>query len=119
MSIYEHKVKEYVTEKNLLKLLADEQSRDILIYLIEKPRSITEISKKFTIPKSTAYRRIHELEDLELVKVAGSIINERGRRSYVYISRISSVNLSLTSDGLILDIRPNKLKVELLSLSHI
>ena len=106
-------------EENLLKVLADEQARDILVYLIEKPRSITEISKRFMIPKSTAYRRIHELEDLGLIKVAGSIINERGRRSYVYISRVNSVDISLSMDGLMLDIKPNKPKIELLSLSHI
>jgi predicted transcriptional regulator len=117
--MYKHKIKESITEKNLLKILSDKQARDILIYLIDEPRTITDISKKFDIPKSTAYRRIHELEDLGLVKVAGSIINEKGRRSYVYISKVSSVNLSVTSDGLILDIRPNKLKIELLSLSHI
>jgi predicted transcriptional regulator len=109
----------YAMDMNLLQILADKEAVDILIYLIDKPRTITDISNKFMLPKSTAYRKIHELEELGLIKVAGSIINEKGRRSYVYVSKIKNASISITSEGLELDIEPNNIKVELLSLSHI
>lgn len=108
-----------IDKDSLLKILADKQATDILTYLIKKPRSITDISKRFMIPKSTAYRRVHELESLGLIKAAGAIINEKGRRSYVYVSKVKGINLSLTSEGLIIDTEPNNIKIELLSLSHI
>lgn len=109
----------YAVDMNLLQILADKQAVDILTYLIDKPRTITDISNEFMLPKSTAYRKIHELEKLGLIKAAGSIINEKGRRSYVYISKIKDAIISLTSEGLRVDIEPNNIKVELLSLSHI
>ena len=113
MSIYEFQAKSPIKD-NILKIVADKQAIDILTYLIDKPRSITEISYRFKIPKSSAYRRIHELESLGLVRVSGSLINERGRRSYIYASKVKSAKITITKDGLEVDIEPNKVRNVLL-----
>lgn len=85
---------------NILSILANSHTREILIYLMNKPRSVQEISEKFNIPRSTVYRKMKELESLDLVKIASSIINTKGRRSYVYKSKINSISITLDKEGL-------------------
>ncbi|MEM2856186.1 MAG: winged helix-turn-helix domain-containing protein [Candidatus Nitrosocaldaceae archaeon] len=99
-----------IENEDILMILTNPQNRDILIYLIAKPRSISEIGKKFMIPKSTVYRRIMELRNAGLVNVVSSIINVRGRRTYLYMSRINKINISLSNDGLDINIERNNLK---------
>ncbi len=56
---------------------------------------------------STAYRRVHDLEESGLVHVKGSIISSDGKRYYLYRSRIKAVRMVFGVDSLYVEIVPN------------
>ena len=91
----------------VLKALADEYSRTILTFVMDKPRSVIEISMECKIPMSTAYRRIHDLEESGLVQVMGSIISDDGKRYYLYRSKIKAVRTIFGVDSLEVEVIPN------------
>jgi len=49
--------------KAILKALSDDYSRTIMNATIEEPKSVVDIVKECDVPMTTAYRRIHELEE--------------------------------------------------------
>jgi predicted transcriptional regulator len=91
----------------VLKALADEYSRQILSCIMEKPKSVIEISNECRIPMSTAYRRVHDLEKEHLVHTSGSIISDDGKRYYLYRSRIKAVRTVFGINSLSVEITPN------------
>lgn len=92
----------------VLKALADEYSRAILACIMDKPKSVVEISSECKIPMSTAYRRIHDLEEAGLVHVNGSTISSDGKRYYLYRSGIKAVRTVFGVDSLTVEIIPNE-----------
>jgi predicted transcriptional regulator len=91
----------------VLQALADEYSRTILTFIMDEPKSVIEISTECRIPMSTTYRRIHDLEEAGLVQVRGSIVNEDGKRYYLYRSRIKAVRTVFGVDSLEVEVIPN------------
>ena len=83
--------KESEFKKAILKALSDDYSRTIMNYTIEKPRSVVDIVKDCDIPMTTAYRRVHELEENKILKVTGSIITEDGKKYFLYQSRLKAI----------------------------
>ena len=77
--------------KTILKALSDEYSRTILNYTIEKPKSVVDIVKDCNIPMTTAYRRVHELEEGKILKVTGSIVTDDGKKYFLYQSRLKAI----------------------------
>ena len=77
--------------KAILKALSDEYSRTIMNYTIEKPRSVIDIVKDCNIPMTTAYRRVHELEENKILKVTGSIVTDDGKKYFLYQSRLKAI----------------------------
>jgi predicted transcriptional regulator len=100
---------DYVDNK-ILEVLFDKIYRDILIYLAKEPQSVSDIIKSFGIPKSTAYRMINKLQELNLIKISSSIINKKGRRTFMYKSKIKKIDLILETNGLAINIEYNKLE---------
>lgn len=92
---------------NVLKALADEYSRTILTSIMDKSKSVFEISAECSIPMSTTYRRIHDLEKVGLVHVTGSIIKEDGKKYFLYRSRIKAVRTVFGIGSLDVEIIPN------------
>ena len=52
----------------ILSILADKQSREIIKVLSKTEFTIQQISNLLNIPQSTAYRKIRKLEELKIVK---------------------------------------------------
>ena len=52
----------------ILSILADKQSREIIKVLSKTELTIQQISNLLNIPQSTAYRKTRKLEELEIVK---------------------------------------------------
>ena len=77
--------------KAILKALSDEYSRTIMNKTIEKPKSVVDIVKECDIPMTTAYRRVHELEGNKILKVAGSIVTDDGKKYFLYQNRLKSI----------------------------
>ena len=77
--------------KAILKALSDEYSRTIMNYTIEKPRSVIDMVKDCDVPMTTAYRRVHELEENKILKVTGSIVTDDGKKYFLYQNRLKSI----------------------------
>ena len=52
----------------ILSILSDKQSREIIKVLSKTELTIQQISNLLNIPQSTAYRKIRKLEELHIVK---------------------------------------------------
>lgn len=76
---------------NILKVLSDEYSRNILNFTIEKPKSVVDIVKECNVPMTTAYRRVNDLTEHKLLKVTGSIVTEDGKKYFLYQSRLKAI----------------------------
>ena len=77
--------------KAILKALSDDYSRTIMNYTIEKPRSVVDIVKECDVPTTTAYRRVHELEESKILKVTGSIVTDDGKKYFLYRNRLKAI----------------------------
>ena len=66
----------------ILKALSDEYSRTIMNYTIEQPKSVIDMVRDCNVPMTTAYRRVHELEENKILKVTGSIITDDGKKVF-------------------------------------
>ena len=78
-------------KNDLLTVLADNYSRNILNQIIEIPQSGVQISNKTGIPASTVYRKLSRMADLKLMKITG-IISPEGKKIFLYQSKIKSVH---------------------------
>lgn len=89
----------------LIQGLADEYSRKILLSAIPKAKSVEDMSRENDIPLSTAYRRVHELLDAQILVVERIIVTPEGKKYELLRSSYRSVTVSF--DG-------GQLKVEAL-----
>ncbi len=92
-----------IEERNLLRALGDECARNILLSMIDEPKSAIDITREKKIPISSVYRKIHWLENARLIKVKGFIITDDGKKYHIYQSRIGTIQISLLN---------NKIKVQ-------
>ena len=85
-------------DEDLLSVLADEYSRKILSILTDKELNAQEISENLGIPASTTYRKIKNLEGLELVKKTKVIRTLEGLDESYYKSMVSGIDVKF-KDG--------------------
>lgn len=81
----------------LVQGLADEYSRKIILSAIPKAKSVEDMSRENDIPLSTAYRRIHELLDAQMLVVEKIIITPDGKKYELLRSAYKAINV--TFDG--------------------
>jgi hypothetical protein len=81
----------------LVQGLADEYSRKIILSAIPKAKSVEDMSRENDIPLSTAYRRIHELLDAQLLVVEKIIVTPDGKKYELLRSSYRAINV--TFDG--------------------
>ena len=93
--------------KSILKALSDKYSRTIMNNTIEKPKSVVDLVRECDIPMTTAYRRIHELEESKILKVTGSIVTDDGKKYFLYQNRIKSVSVNFGLEELNVQIVDN------------
>ncbi len=86
------------TDDEILSILADEYSRKILSILTKNELNAQEISDKLGIPTSTTYRKIKNLESLELVKKTKVIRTLEGLDESYYKSLVSGIDVKF-KDG--------------------
>lgn len=84
-------------EENMLRCLADKDSRMIVQYTIEKHKTAEDISRKLGIPLSTTYRKIKELKKSGLLVVEKSAITKEGKVCDLYRSTIKGMRIQLNS----------------------
>lgn len=97
-----------VAKDKVLKALADEYSRSILLSTMQKAKSAVELSTEKNIPISTAYRRLHELQEAGLVAIERIIITEDGKKFDLYRSTVRSVSVSFNPGATEIELVPNE-----------
>ncbi len=87
--------------------LLDEYSRKIMLSLVDRSKSIEEISEEEGIPISTCYRRVHELLRDGIVKVCETIIQKDGKKYIKYRAAFRNVSVQIDSSKMAVDVVPN------------
>ncbi|MFW6458253.1 MAG: ArsR/SmtB family transcription factor [Halodesulfurarchaeum sp.] len=77
----------------VLRVLGNKYNGDIL-RATHEPKSAQELSEELDIPIATAYRRIEELIDHDLLKLEGREFSEEGRRTKVYRRTVDEISVS-------------------------
>lgn len=78
----------------LVEGLADQYSRKILLSAIPKAKSVEDMSRENDIPLSTAYRRVHELLDAQILVVEKIIVTPDGKKYELLRSAYRSITVS-------------------------
>ena len=78
---------------DILKLISDQCTREIINVISSEPKSVMQISKELNTEISTIYRRLHKLEEHDLLQITFKITPD-GKKSFYYKSKINSVNAS-------------------------
>jgi len=93
-------------KSKILEMISDEYCRKILSITMKEHKSVNEISKETKIPISTTYRRVQRLHNEKLMRISG-IINEDGKKSFLYKSKIKSIYAFFNGDFIEIEIIPN------------
>ena len=75
---------------DILRLICDQCSREIINAIQEKPKSAIQISNEINQEISTIYRRLHKLQKHHLVKTTFQITPD-GKKSFYYKSKLNSI----------------------------
>ncbi len=87
----------------LSSVLMDPYNMKIITALYNQPRSVRELAYAFNIPLTTCYRKIKELEEIDLIVAEGKYLAKNGRRYTAYRSNL--IKLSLNYEKGILEVR--------------
>ena len=97
-------------QKNkILEMISDEYCRKILSVTMNEHKSVNEISAETKIPISTVYRRVQMLYDGKFMRIFGTI-NEDGKKSFLYKSKIKSISTFFNGDFIEIEIIPNNIE---------
>lgn len=86
-----YKIDEDSKKDEFLSIVSDKYCRMILQAIVEKPKSVMEISRETNAPISSVYRKIQTLYDNKLIRSSG-MITEDGKRLFLYKSKIKGIN---------------------------
>jgi hypothetical protein len=99
-----------ISEGVLLEALGDKYTRMILLSIIDEPKSVIDIAREQNIPISSAYRKIHRLENSRLIGAKGFVITDDGKKYHLYQSRIKSMHISLDANNIRMEFTSNNNK---------
>jgi len=97
----------------LLAIPTDRFSRRILPCIIEKEKSVSEISEETGISICTVYRKIQILQEQKLVKTTATITS-LAKKVFLYQSRVKSIHVKFENGLLNVQIVPNHINQELI-----
>lgn len=93
--------------QSILKALADEQGARILAATAYRPQSVMDLVRDENLPSSSAYRRIHELEEEGLLVVARTVLNPDGKTYKMYKATFREVNVRFQAGDVVITAEPN------------
>lgn len=73
--------------------LSDPESRQIIRAVIAKPKTVAEIEKELSIPRSTLYRKLSEMKECGILMVEEFAIRQDGRREALYACPFTELRL--------------------------
>ena len=92
--------------QEILQVMADKYSRDILSTTQDTPKSALKLAQETGIPISTVYRRIQRLHDNRLVRVSGEVTHE-GKKHFLYQSKVKAILSKMIGEFITVEIVPN------------
>ena len=101
-------LKKYDVTQKVIEMLADAESRSILFSVIKSGKTAQELSERHKIPLSSVYKKLADLEELSLLRVANWQISEKGRKFKIYKSRIKQAEISIKKPEPHLSLFPNQ-----------
>lgn len=78
----------------IIAILSDEQSREIINLLTKTELTIQQVSNLLNIPQSTAYRKIRKLEDLKVIKKTKVVRTLEGLDESYYKNWIYQIDIT-------------------------
>lgn len=95
-------------KERVLSAIADEYSRMILAYTMDKPASALQVSKASGIPSTTLYRRIEELVEAGLIASVKTGRTVDGKWHDLYRSLLRRINVSFENGEVRIDVAINE-----------
>jgi DNA-binding IclR family transcriptional regulator len=100
-------IKDRRVRKALLEALADEQSARILAATAHQPRSVMDLIREEGIPSSSAYRRVHDLEESGLVVVGRTVLTSDGKTYSMYKATFRELTVTFQAGEIVVTATPN------------
>jgi DNA-binding Lrp family transcriptional regulator len=94
--------------KAILEAMADDSSLAILSGTTFKARSAAELIREFSLPSSTVYRRIEELEKAGLLTIEHIILTPDGKKFSIYRSTVRDMRAEYKSGKVEVTVSPNE-----------
>jgi predicted transcriptional regulator len=88
-----------VSDADLLDLLGDEYTREVLEAVIDQPRSGRAVAETTSVSKPTAFRRLNELDDAGLVRTELCLDGD-GHHHKEYRAVVTDIAIELDAEGL-------------------
>ena len=85
----------HLVESDIIEAMTDEYSRKIMGSMVERGKTINEVSAENSIPISTSYRRMHRLCETGLVITERFVVSTDGKREAIYRSTLRRARLEL------------------------
>ena len=93
--------------KNILRALADDDKRNILMRLVNNPKPVNEVLRSCNIPKTSGYRKINSLIKEGLI-ITNSLPHNNNKGMTTYVSLFSDLKINFIKKEPIVKIRPNR-----------
>lgn len=100
-------IKDRRLQQTLLQALADEQSARILAATAYQPRAVMDLIRDEGIPSSSAYRRVHELEESGLIVVARTVLRSDGKTYSMYKATFRELTVAFQAGEIVVSATPN------------
>lgn len=100
-------LKKYDVNQKVIEVLADPESRAILFSTIRRAKHASELSSSLSIPLSSVYKKLGDLEDLHLIRAEKLVVSDQGRRFRVYKSRVREAEIRIKKPEPVLRLVPN------------
>jgi len=94
--------------KTILRALADDDKRSILMRLVNNPKPVNEALRSCNIPKTSGYRKINSLIKEGLIIRNNSRHNDNNKGVTTYVTVFSDLKINFIKKVPIVKIRPNR-----------
>ena len=90
----------------ILSAISDPERRKIITSIKNEFKNVNQIAKETQLSSSTVYRKIHELDEKNII-ISSSKICANGKREFSYKSKIQKVTIKFEYDSLDVKIYTN------------
>ena len=99
--------KNYDINQKIVTELSDIVSRNILLCMVKRPKSVIDIYTEKHIPISTIYQKIKVLENLSLIVMEKELVAEDGRKTKFYRSVFKEAKIYFDDYEPKIELEPN------------